>query len=177
MRWVALDGGDDGPGPLRDRHARFARPDKGPAARRAVPSGGGVARSSSAGLRATSAGSGATGFFRPPRKRASSVASVLSEPPARGAFGLAIQSLGACPAGEGGGVSGISAHPSRGRGGGRRGALGNAACIFARAITASQSSSSSAGAAVCRKRAATRCSGTLAMVSSRNGVCGCRLAM
>jgi hypothetical protein len=154
---------------LRDRHARFARPDDVPAARRAVPSGGGVARFSSTGRRATNAGSGATGFFRPPRTRASSVACVFSGSPARHAFGFAIQRVGACRARKGGGVSGISAHSSRGRGGGGLGALGNAVCILARAITASQSSSSSTGAAAGRKRAATRCSGTLAMVSSLKG--------
>src|SRR6186713_3592732 len=81
---------------VRDRHARFARPGKGPAARRAVPSGGGVARSSSAGLRTTNAGRGATGFLRPPRTRASSVARVLSEPPARAALGLALPSPPGC---------------------------------------------------------------------------------
>jgi hypothetical protein len=162
---------------LRDRHARFARPEKGPAARRAVTSGGGVARSSSAGRPATNAGSGATALFRRPRMKASSVACVFSEAAARGALGLAIQGVGACRAGKGGGVSGISAQSSGGRGGGRRGAFANAACIFARAITASQSWSCSVGAAARRKRAATRCSGRLAMVSSRHGVWGCRPLM
>jgi hypothetical protein len=143
--------GEVGAGSLRDRHARFARPDKGPAGGRAVATGGGVARSSSGGRRATNASTGAPGFLKLPRMKASSVACVLSEPGARGA----------CRADKGGGVSAISAHSCRCGSG--LGAFGDAVCIFARAITASQSSSFSAGAAAGRKRAATRCSGTFAM--------------
>jgi hypothetical protein len=89
------------------------------------------------------AGSAAAGFFMPPKSKASSLACVASVTPAR------------CT-GDGGGVGAISAHSFRRGGGGvGRDARGDAACIFARAITASQSSSSSAGAACDRKRAAT----------------------
>ncbi|HMF41163.1 MAG TPA: hypothetical protein VKQ32_10725 [Polyangia bacterium] len=69
-------------------------------------------------------------------------------------------------AGTGGGVICVSGTACRGKGGGGGlGALDDAACTFARAIMAFQSSSSSAAATRGRKRAAARCSGTSAHAS------------
>jgi|SRR5580765_4119013 len=82
----------------------------------------------------------------------------------------------ACRVGTGGGVGDISDQERRGGGGaGGLGVFCDATCIFARAITASQSPSAAATAGD-RKRAAATCSGTLAplnlgasMLSSRPG--------
>ena len=81
----------------------------------------------------------------PPQTSVSSFARTFTGAAARGGAGLAVQGVGAFGVVKGGGVSCISSDARRRAGGGGwLDAFGSANCIFARAITASQSSSSSA---------------------------------
>jgi hypothetical protein len=136
----------DGPDHARRSTGARQRRGRGPAARPSVRRGGGVTMSSSAVRRARDAGRSAAGLFALPQTMMSSLARTSSTVRIRCVCSVPI--VGAWRTGTGGGVTCSSGRRCGGGAGcGGLVSLGDDdACIFARAITASQSSSSSTGA-------------------------------
>jgi hypothetical protein len=140
----------------------------------ALPTGGGVGISSSAVRRAAGAGRCARDLLALPQMMTSSLARTSSAVRIRRECSCPIETAGAWRTVTGGGVTCSSGGTcSDGAACGARIALGNAAaCLFARAITASQSSSSSAGGVGGHARTVTECGVAPRRASRARSACG-----